>query len=188
MTNANEGEENVINNEYEDTTTGEGNTASHEQGFSEETGEDDTVTLNRSDYEKLQREIAANARLRKEAKERRENGSTEKEGNQELDRDLIDRTYLAAQAGLKDMDVQDEALRLAKRFGMTVVEALKDDDISSRLENLQKKKKAQQAVAGSTGGAKNTQKGMDYYVAQFKQNGTLPDDPKIVARMMDHLV
>ena len=71
---------------------------------------------------------------------------------------------------------------------MTVVEALKDDDISSRLENLQKKKKAQQAVAGSTGGAKNTQKGMDYYVAQFKQNGTLPDDPKIVARMMDHLV
>jgi len=146
---------------------------------------EETITLSKSDYDKLQRELAANARLRKEAKERKETKSEPKEEN--LDRDLIDRTYLAAQAGVKDMDVQDEALRLAKKFGMSVVEALKDDDIASRLENLQKKKKAQAAVAGNTGGAKNTNKGMEYYVAEFKRNGTVPDDPKIAAKMMDYL-
>jgi hypothetical protein len=56
------------------------------------------------------------------------------------------------------------------------------------LENLQKKKKAQAAVAGGTGGAKVANKGMDYYVAEFKRSGTVPDDPKIAAKMLDHLV
>jgi hypothetical protein len=191
MTNAQEerNEEEVINNDNDFTET---TTETTEESESQDTGPeaDETVTLSKSDYDKLQRELAANARLRKEAKERKqakEGGEKSEEGTS-LDRDLIDRTYLAAQAGVKDMDVQDEALRLAKKFGMSVVEALKDPDISSRLENLQKKKKAQAAVAGSTGGAKVANKGMDYYLAEFKRNGSLPDDPKIVAKMMDHLV
>jgi hypothetical protein len=188
MPNAEEVE--VTTQEHEETTvTEDAPETSETSDFDETSTEDtDTVTLNRADYEKLQREVAANARLRKEAKERRENGSVPKEeGKQELDRDLIDRTYLAAQAGLRDMDVQDEALRLAKKFGMSVVEALKDEDIKSRLENIQKKKKAQAAVAGGTGGAKAANKGMEYYVAKFKQDGTVPDDPKIAAKMLDYL-
>jgi hypothetical protein len=189
MQNAQEGEEQVIDQEYEDTTFTEDATETPESTESDETpAEDDTVTLNRADYEKLQRELAANARLRKEAKERRENGSQEKEiESKGLDRDLIDRTYLAAQSNIRDPDVQDEALRLAKKFGMSVVEAMKDDDIKTRLDNLQKKKKAQQAVAGSGGGAKSANKGMDYHVAQFKQHNIVPDDPKIAAKLMEYL-
>jgi hypothetical protein len=185
MTNANEEEVTIDNDEFTETTT-----ETTEESESQNSGSeaDETVTLNKSDYEKLKREVAANARLREKAKERSQKSDDKGEEGSQLDRDLIDRTYLAAQAGVKDMDVQDEALRLAKKFGMTVVEALKDADISSRLENLQKKKKAQAAIAGSTGGAKVANKGMDYYVAEFKSKGTLPDDPKIVAKMMDYLV
>jgi hypothetical protein len=197
MTNADERDVNTTNDteveevtsehdETTETTTEDSDTSTQP---SADEAPDETVTINRADYEKLQRELAANARLRKEAKERRENGSSKgKEDGQALDKDLIDRTYLAAQAGVKDMDVQDEALRLARKFDMTIVEALKDADIASRLENLQKKKKAQAAVASGTGGAKVANKGMDYYVAEFKRSGTLPDDPKIVAKMLDHLV
>jgi len=185
MTNADEQDVTTQDNESSETTTETG-----QESESQDTGSeaDETVTLNRADYEKLKREVAANARLREKAKERSQKSDDKGEEGSQLDRDLIDRTYLAAQAGVKDMDVQDEALRLAKKFGMSVVEALKDDDIVSRLENLQKKKKAQAAVAGGTGGAKSANKGMDYYISEFKRNGSLPDDPKIVAKMMDHLV
>jgi hypothetical protein len=189
MTNANEEmmQEEVIENENESTeTTTE--TTEESESESNESQTDETVTLSKSDYDKLKREVAANARLREKAKASSEKSDDKGEEGSQLDRDLIDRTYLAAQAGVKDMDVQDEALRLAKKFGMSVVEALKDSDILSRLENLQKKKKAQAAIAGGTGGAKVANKGMDYYLAEFKNKGTLPDDPKIVAKMMDHLV
>jgi hypothetical protein len=188
MTNANEEEVTLNENESTETTTEATEEFESQTSGAEADEADETVTLNRADYEKLQREIAANARLRKEAKERSQKSDDKGEESSQLDRDLIDRTYLAAQAGVKDMDVQDEALRLAKKFGMSVVEALKDPDISSRLENLQKRKKAQAAIAGSTGGAKVANKGMDYYVSEFKNKGTLPDDPKIVAKMMDYLV
>lgn len=195
MTNAEERDVDTNNEEetsdYESTET-QSETTEESESESARPEADETITLSKSDYDKLQREVAANARLRKQIKERgekgSEKGSEKSEESPQLDRDLIDRTYLAAQAGVKDMDVQDEALRLAKKFDMSIVEALKDPDISARLENLQRKKKAQAAVAGATGGAKSANKGMEHYLAEFRSKGTLPDDPKIVAKMMDYLV
>jgi len=137
----------------------------------EETGEEDSISVSRAEYQKLQRESAAAKRLREKASKQ---GSQESKERPELDQELISRTYLAAQAGIKDKEVQDEALRLAEKFGMNIAEAVSDSDISTRLTNLQKRKEAQKAVAKSTGGSTSRTKDTAYYLSYFKQHGDFP--------------
>lgn len=175
FTNANE-EENVLLDEQtnDDTndTTGQGDEVSESSMGSEDDGAD-TIQVNKSDYEKLQREAAAAKRLREKGS--REDGSKESTVKGTFDQELISRTYLAAQAGITDKEVQNEALRLASKFNLNIAEALDDSDIMSRLKNLQKQKATQNAVAKGTGGAATRSKDASYYVSYFKQNGDFPD-------------
>ena len=143
---------------------------STEESGGEEVSED-TVQVSRAEYEKLRRESAAAKRLREKAQKGSE---PSKESSSGLDHELIYRTYLAAQAGITDTDVQDEALRLADKFGISIAEAMKDPDITTRVKNLQKQKETQKAIAKSTGGSSAKPKDVTYYLTYFKQNGDFP--------------
>jgi hypothetical protein len=177
-------------NDTEDTTTYEQDTteSSETTEAPDTTPEtDENVTVAKSELDKLRREAAAAKRLReKTSRESGEKGG-EKSDTPEYDKELIERTFLAAQAGINDPDVQDEAIRLARKFDMNITQAIKDEDIKTRLANLQKQMQAKKAVAKDSAGASAQNKGMDYWVAKFKKDGTLPTDQKILAKMMEHL-
>lgn len=152
----------------------------------DEPSDDETVSLSRTELEKLRREAAAAKRLREKSKQGSEKGSDEGAAPQ-YDQELIERTFLAAQLGIQDPDVQDEAIRLAKKFGMNINQAVKDDDIKTRLSNLQKRKEAQRAVAKEAKGSAATNKGVEYWVSKFQRDGSLPDDPKLQSQVLDKL-
>lgn len=184
MTNANEEarEEEVIEEETYETASSEGETeeTTEEQASSDDAEE--TVTISKSDYERIQRGLARKARIESKGKEK----STSEEGVG-LDHDLISRTFLAAQAGITDADVQDEALRLANKFGMKIDQAIKDPDISTRIKNLQKQKQTQAGIAGGSGNAAGKPRSIEQYTAEFKKTGKLPDDPRLVSKILDEL-
>jgi Pyruvate/2-oxoacid:ferredoxin oxidoreductase gamma subunit len=180
MTNANE-EEVVTTEENEtDTDTTEVTETTEESTTEDVTEETDTVTLSKSDYDKLQRGLARKARI--ESKDKSKESSEEG-----YDQDLIARTYLAAQAGVTDADVQDEALRLANKFGMKIDQAMRDPDISTRLKNLQKQKQTQAGIAGNGGQNVGKPKSIEQYTAEFNKTGNLPDDPRLVSKILDQL-
>jgi hypothetical protein len=186
-TNAHEEEQVLADNQVEHDTEQETETV-EPQDDTEETTEDDSISVNRADYEKLQREAAAAKRLREKASKQSEKSG--QEGNQseeKYDQELIERTFLAAQLGIQDADVQDEAIRLARKFDMSISSAVKDDDIKTRLESLQKQKQAKQAMAKNSNGTATQNKGVDYWVARYKKDGSLPDDSKMIAQVMDKL-
>ena len=177
MINAIEGEENVVlpeetTNDVTSNTAGETGEVSEDGVDSNDDGAD-TVQVSRSEYEKLQREAAAAKRLRD--KTSKEEGGKESPSKGSFDQELIARTYLAAQAGITDKEVQNEALRLANKFGMNIAEAMDDADISTRLKTLQKQKATQNAIAKGTGGSATRTKDASYYLTYFKQHGDFPE-------------
>lgn len=196
-TNANEREFDTTNETNEDETyeqdtqnipeeNDETSTDGGDSSDGDTQGDDDSVTISKSEWEKTQREAAAAKRLReKRSQEPKE--KPEKESNSQYDQELIERTYLAAQMGIQDADIQDEAIRLARKFGMSIHEASKDDDIASRLQGLQKRKEQQRSIAKDQKGSPAQNKGVDYWVKKFKADGSLPDDSKMIAQIMDKL-
>lgn len=189
QTNANEEEvqdELEVNEDDNDEGTTDSDAGQESEEHEDAEAVEETVSISKSELDKLRRESAAAKRLR-ERKEGAEKGS--QESNQQYDPAFIEQveTLTLATAGISNPDIQDEARRLAKKTGLTLVEMLRDNDIKSILLTKQKSKNAQRAVAGTTGGASVTNKGLDYHIAQFKKTGTLPDDNKLVAQMLDAL-
>lgn len=187
MTNVNE-EETVVaeeevteeDNETETSTT-EDTEATEEQEATEDAPE--TVTIPKRDFDRLKASLAKKARIESKGKDKEDS----KESSEGYDQDLIARTYLAAQAGVTDAEVQDEALRLANKFGMKIDQAMRDPDISTRLKNLQKQKQTQAGIAGNGGVNTGKPKSIDQYTAEFNKTGKLPDDPRIVSKILDQL-
>jgi hypothetical protein len=183
MTNANEEVQNEVVTEEEnyetDTDTEEVAETTEEQETTVDAPE--VVTLPKDEYERLKRGLARKARIESKGKV----DSQESEGG--YDQDLIARTFLAAQAGVTDPDVQDEALRLANKFGMKIDQAIKDTDIATRLKNLQKQKQTQAGISGNGGVNVAKPRSIDQYTAEFKKTGKLPDDPRIVSKILDEL-
>ena len=190
MINANEEEVMLEDNENDDeigTDDGDSSQESEEQSSEEESGDtsEETVTISKSELDKLRRESFAAKRLRESKGKESSKESTEK--GTDFDKEMIERTFIAVHAKIDDTEVQDEAIRLARKFDMSVPDAVKDPDIKLRLETLQKQKKARQAVAGQTGSAKNNNRGIDYHVEQYKTKGVLPNDPSTIAKILERL-
>lgn len=187
MINANEEQEVTQEEEtYEDGNDTEETVDEPEESESD-VSDEETVTLNKSEYEKLKRGLARKARLEGKEGSKESSKKDSGESTQSYDQDLIARTFLAAQAGVTDPDVQDEALRLAKKFDMRIDEAIRDADISARLKNLTKQKEAKAGIAGNGGNAVAKARSIDYYVTQFKRTNELPDDPRLVSKILDEL-
>jgi hypothetical protein len=178
-------EDNDFEDESED-ISGTSSEESEESGSAEETSDvDEQVTISKSELDKLRRESFAAKRLR-EGKGKEGSKESNEKGS-DYDKEMIERTFIAVHGKIEDSEVQDEAIRLARKFDMSVPDAMKDPDIKLRLDNLQKQKKARQAIAGQTGSAKNNNRGVDYHVEQYKTKGILPNDPAIIAKVLDKL-
>jgi len=186
MTNVNDEtqDQNVIEETHENTSTeGETETTAEQQETTDDAGE--TVTIPKQDFDRLKASLAKKARL--ESKGKKDSTDSNQDNPQGYDQDLIARTYLAAQAGVTDPEVQDEALRLANKFGMKIDQAMRDADISTRLNNLQKQKQTQAGIAGNGGQNVGKPKSIDQYLAEFKKTNALPDDPRLVSKILDAL-
>jgi hypothetical protein len=189
MTNANEERDELVEDVTEDETY-EADTTTEDDGDATEESEtaetsEETVTISKSDYDKIRREAAAAARLRGKGKESGKENS--RESTQSYDQDLIARTFLAAQAGINDPEVQDEALRLAKKFDMPIDQAMKDADIEMRVKNLQKQQQAKAGIAGGNGAGGVKSRSVEQYTNEFRKTGKLPDDPRLVSKILDEL-
>lgn len=184
MTNANEEvqEEAVIEETYETDTDSEETGDEPEESAPEQVAEE-VVTIPKDEFERLKRGLARKARIESKGKDKAD--SQESEGG--YDQDLISRTFLAAQAQIIDPDVQDEALRLANKFGMKIDQAMKDPDIATRLKNLQKQKQTQAGIAGNGGVNVAKPRSIEQYTAEYKKTGKLPDDPRLVSKILDEL-
>lgn len=185
MQNANEEtrDEEVIEEETYETDTDSEETGETTEESTPEQADEEVVTLSKDEYERLKRGLARKARIESKGKDKGD--SKESEGG--YDQDLISRTYLAAQAGINDPDVQDEALRLASKFGMKIDQAMKDADIATRLQNLQKQKQTQAGISGNGGVNVAKPRSVEQYTAEYKKTGKLPDDPRIVSKILDAL-
>jgi len=178
-------EDNDTEDESED-IDGTSSEESEESDSTEEAGNDDEqVTISKSELDKLKRESFAAKRLREGKGKESSKESTEK--GTDFDKEMIERTFIAVHAKVDDPEAQDEVIRLARKFDMSVSDAVKDPDIRLRIENLQKQKKARQAIAGQTGSAKNNNRGVDYHVEQYRMKGVLPSDPAMIAKVLDKL-
>jgi hypothetical protein len=188
MINANDEEVMLEDNLEEDESgndEGDSEQESEEQSHEEEGGDTDseTVTISKTDLDKLKREAFAAKRLREKKDDKGSKESTETE----FDKEMIERTFIAVHAKVDNQEAQDEVMRLAKKFGMSVAEAVKDPDVKLRIENIQKQAKARQAIAGQTGSGKNNNRGIDYHVEQYKTKGVLPSDPSTVAKILEKM-
>jgi hypothetical protein len=186
MTNANQEElVDVTEDEtYEADTTTEDGGDETEESKTTETSEE-TVTISKSDYDKIRREAAAAARLR--GKDKKSGKEDSQETTQGYDQELIARTYLAAQAGIQDPEVQDEALRLAKKFDMPIDQAMRDSDIAQRVKNLQRQQIAKAGITGGNGAGGVKSRSVEQHTNEFRKTGKLPDDPKLVSQILDEL-
>lgn len=175
-----------INETNDDEGTTDSNVAEESEEHEDAETVEETVSISRTELEKLRRESAAAKRLRERKESTKE--STQ-EGAPQYDQAFIEQveTLTLSNAGISNADVQDEARRLAKKTNQTLIELLRDNDIKSLLLSKQKSKAAQRTVAGNTGGAAVSNKGLDYYIAQYKKTGELPDDNKLVAQIVDAL-
>lgn len=183
----NEEEELSSNEADHDTGTTEGESEEVSEEPVGEEVESDRIEVSKSEYDKLRREAHAAKRLREKTSHK--DSSESKEGGASLDQELVSRTFLAAQSGITDKEIQNEALRLAEKFGMSIVEAMDDTDISTRLKNLQKQKETRQAIARNNGGVVSKDKGVDYYLGYFKKNGDFPPNTpnSMIAKVTEKL-
>lgn len=159
-----------------------------EYGDDQESTEEDSVPEQEQEQEEEQVDWQARYEEERQARERaeraieknkrkaKESKPQEQESNSNHDQELVNRTYLAAQADIKDKDVQNEALRLAEKFGMSIAEAVEDPDISTRIKNMQKQKQSEAAIAKTSGGSQRTTKDVNYYVSYFNKHGDFPAD------------
>jgi hypothetical protein len=177
-----------VNNNDNDEGTDSQETAdvSEEQEVEQDRTEDESVSVSRTEYDKLRREAAAAKRLREKGRESGKESSG-KEASPQYDQELIERTYLASMGGINDPDIQDEALKMARKLNMTVTELVKDEFVKDRLAFLQKQKVARRAVDKGNTGSTTQQKGVDYWVKKYKQDGSMPTDPKVLSQMLDRL-
>lgn len=177
-------EDNLIDDETGD-TEGESEEVSEEQVDDEAEEDRDEISVNRADYDKLRREAAAAKRLREKGSKKDHQQDSQQVAP--LDQELISRTFLAAQSGITDKEIQNEALRLADKFGMNIAEAMEDPDISLRVKNLQTQREAKRAIAKSTGGSAARTKDLSYYASYFKQHGDFPPGTpnNMIVKVMD---
>ena len=88
--------------------------------------------------------------------------------------DMMAKAYLAATHDIKESDAQDEAIRLADKFEMSVDELMEDSDYRDRIRNVQKQVVQRRKVASGTGGSAQRKKDAAYVADFFQKNGSWP--------------
>lgn len=156
-----------------------GDVSSDDGGDSEEGGDDDgesheaRKTRAQAQIERLKEE---NKRLKEEKRK------AQREGSLSSSTDMMAKAFLAATHDIREPEAQEEALRLADKFDMTVDELMEDPDYKNRVASVQKRLVNQRKVAATSGNAGAKQKGAEYVAEYFKKNQTFPKDTPLDIR------
>lgn len=177
--NVEEGSEELVDNdtehEFDGTNESEGGEESEiedSENLSGDDGEDESSEEGNSREARKARRDAQIERLKEEnrkLKEQAKESGSEKEVDA-TSSELMERAYLASN-DIKDKDAQNEVIRLADKLGLSVMDAIEDEDITLRVTSLLKKKKAQQSVAQGTGGSAQKSKGVSWHTSYFEKHG-----------------
>jgi len=82
----------------------------------------------------------------------------------------------------EDIDVIQKVMQ---RTGQTVRQALKDDYVVTKLAALKAERDVKSATPSSTRRSGASTNDIDYWKAKFEQDGTLPDDFELRAKVVD---
>lgn len=107
----------------------------------------------------------------------------------QLDEELIQITYKnhLSGLGLTDSSIQDEAIALAKRMGVSLAKIQDDPALMEVLKTKQKQAVAQRAVAGGTGGATVVRNDTNRMAAKITQGGSVKEDDISGAQALEML-
>lgn len=130
-------------------------------------GNDFRDRLNRA-HNQIERLKKENARLKGEGGGRKEGGETVAGSPEHIEKALL------AAYGYKDKDDQLLIKEMARKSGLTVVDALEDDFIMARLEHVKKKDEVRRAAARPSGKGTTSKRDASYYI----DRGVMPKDPE----------
>lgn len=183
-TNVEETFDEVLEDNSNDDESGE-----HEEDSGEETEVemgDDLSSEDGGDTRNAKRDRAKAQieRLKEENKRLKEENrkATKEKGLGVNSTEIMAKAFLAATYDIKEPDAQEEALRLADKFDMTVDELMEDDDYRDRVSSIQKKVVNKRKVAASSGNAATSRRGAEYAAEYFKKNNSFPKDTPVEVR------
>lgn len=140
--------------------------------------DDSTVQLTQEEYNQLKKAEddlrVANQKAQRFQKERdRIKGKTKTDDQSES---LAEQSVLMA-AGYRDKAEREEISKLANNLGISVLDAIDDEFVTSRIEHMRKQAEIAEATPiSSKKGVKKTSNNVDYWV----EKGELPtDNPKL---------
>lgn len=146
-------------------------------GEEDESAEDSRRARKDRAKAQIERLKEENRRLKEEnRKAKKENGLSP------TSTDIMAKAFLAATHDIKESEAQEEALRLADKFEMTVDELMEDPDYRQRITGIQKRLVNQRKVAASSGGAAARKKGAEYAAEYFKKNHAFPEGTSLEVR------
>lgn len=122
-----------------------------------EGGQSDTVSLSKSEYEKMNQTLGSLKRELKDLKkpkETQETATTNQPDNVLLEK--LERMAMRT-AGITHPDDMELAKKTAKKWGMDIDEVLSDDDFKVKLERQQNDRANVEATSGVKGGAGTSQ-------------------------------
>lgn len=162
--------------ETEKTTEGAVNTTNNEGEGNQEGNE--TITISKTDYEKLNQTLGSLKRENKDLKKPKEEVKETPQSNQS-DTSLLEKAFLRS-AQITQPDEVKLALETAKKWGVAVDTLVDDEDFKVKLEKLRTQKSNELATSGIKGSpgtsqAKNTP---EYWIAK----GTPPSTTDVPDR------
>lgn len=122
-------------------------------------------------------------RLKEENKRlKEEKRKLERTGKATQSTDIMAKAFLASTYDIKESDAQDEAIRLADKFDMSIDELMEDPDYRDKISSIQKRIVNQRKVSANTGGASQRKKDASYVADYFKKNQTFPEGTSLELR------
>ncbi len=96
----------------------------------------------------------------------------------QFDEELIQITYKnhLAGIGLTDSSIQDEAIALSKKMGVSIAKIQEDSALMEVLKTKQKQAVAQKAIAGGTGGSAVVRNDVNRVAAKISQGQSIKED------------
>lgn len=89
--------------------------------------------------------------------------------------------------GVMEQEDQNYVLKFAKAEGISPVDALNDEVVKDKLTHFAKVRTQKAATSAPSGRTAAPGANIDAMVRRYKKDGTLPEDPKLVSKILDKL-
>lgn len=145
-----------------------------------ESQDNDTVSLSRAEYEKLNQTLGSLKRELKDYKKPKEESRETPKTNSSPDENrLLEKAYLRS-ANIVDSEEVELALQTANKWGMSIDKLVDDEDFQMKLNKLRTQKSNEIATSGIKGSAGTSQAKLtaDYWIAK----GTPPSPQDVPDR------